>query len=187
MMIMFDTKALKKLGFVNYDQLVAFSMLAILEPIKKNDYVKILKKEAKINVDMAKYFLEKGLIEISNDVIYVKKEKKEIILGIKKTMTEKTAKVKELEQVQMVINLWNEIVKDCPQVKYVTTQRIELVRNTCLRFSIDEIKKGFELVQQSDFLTKKEGWCASFDWALKNLERILEGQFTKTKKTKTKL
>lgn len=79
-----------------------------------------------------------------------------------------------------VANLFNEICISLPKVLKLTDARKQSIRNAS-KIIDDDFKGLFTKVEQSDFLTGKNGaWRgACFDWCLKkaNLIKIMEGNY----------
>ena len=79
-----------------------------------------------------------------------------------------------------VANLFNEICISLPKVLKLTDARKQSIRNAS-KIIDDDFKGLFTKVEQSDFLTGKNGvWRGcSFDWCLKkaNLIKIIEGNY----------
>ena len=84
-----------------------------------------------------------------------------------------------------VVDLFNSICKSLPKVTKMTDSRKRLIRNST-RLLDCELSEFFERVENSDFLTGREGdWNGcSFDWIFKpaNMVKILEGNYDNREK-----
>ena len=86
---------------------------------------------------------------------------------------------------QKVVDAYHEILKDLPGVRKVTSKRKKHIgaRHKELG-SIDEWKKYFQTVKDSDYLMGKiKEWKADFDWLINetNCAKVLEGKYTNRK------
>jgi len=92
---------------------------------------------------------------------------------------------------EAVQNAFNDICETLPKVKLLTPERKKRMRSIALKMEftndnyLPEYKKIFSLVNQSEFLSGRNGkWTnCSFDWVLKpaNLIKILEGNYIERK------
>lgn len=83
-----------------------------------------------------------------------------------------------------ITGLYNSICLSMPKVQKITDERKRAMKSILAKYSIDELKDGFRLAEESDFLSGRKGeWKAGFDWIInkKNLQKILEGNYTGTK------
>lgn len=80
-----------------------------------------------------------------------------------------------------IVNAFNDTCVSFPKVKKLSNSRKKAIRARLNTYSIDEIKKVFELAEQSDFLKGKNdrNWTATFDWMMKdsNMAKILDGNY----------
>lgn len=85
-----------------------------------------------------------------------------------------------------IVNCFNDTCVSFPKVKKLSNSRKKAIRARLNTYSVDEIKKVFELAEQSDFLKGKNdrNWTATFDWMMKdsNMAKILDGNY-KNKET----
>ena len=84
---------------------------------------------------------------------------------------------------QKIVDLWNRTTTTLPKVKALSnTRRIAIKRIwTETENSLEQIEKVFQQVQDSDFLTGRNGsWSmCGFDWVLKpaNWQKVIEGNY----------
>ena len=80
-----------------------------------------------------------------------------------------------------IVNAFNDTCVSFPKVKKLSNSRKKAIRARLNTYSVDEIKKVFELAEQSDFLKGKNdrNWTATFDWMMKdsNMAKILDGNY----------
>ena len=85
-----------------------------------------------------------------------------------------------------VVDLFNSTCTSLPEVQQLSDKRRKAIsaRMKEIKFNYDELKKVFETVEASDFLTGRAGeWQASFDWIFKpsNWQKIREGNYANRK------
>jgi hypothetical protein len=95
-----------------------------------------------------------------------------------------------------IISLWNKLAKenDLPSVSKLPDSRKDKILSRCKSIDLSRIedwKELFEIIPNCPFLLGESdsGWKVNFDWIVrndKNYLRILEGEFTKKKKTQQK-
>ena len=93
---------------------------------------------------------------------------------------------RERVEYSTVVNLFNSICVSLPSVKQLSDNRKKAIsaRMKEIDNDYDELKKIFESVEESDFLTgRSDKWQASFDWIFKlaNWQKIREGNYTNRK------
>ncbi len=100
-------------------------------------------------------------------------------------------KDKELEFTSnQLFDYWNTF-ENLPAIKTVSSQRMTKMKARLKQFSVDEIKKCFSMILESDFLSGKvKDWRADIDFVIKSqtvMSKILEGGYNhvSTKKTFT--
>lgn len=81
---------------------------------------------------------------------------------------------------QGVLDAYHECCPSFPAVIKLTETRKRAIKARLKDYGLDEIKRAFSLVGQSDFLKGSSGWQASFDWLMKpaNMTKVLEGNYT---------
>lgn len=88
-----------------------------------------------------------------------------------------------------IVDLFNEICKSYSKVTKVSNSRKTAINARLNDYSLEEIRKAFEMMEASDFLkgTNERGWKANFDWAMKdaNMAKILDGNYANKNKTTT--
>jgi len=87
-------------------------------------------------------------------------------------------------QAQQIADAYSHTCKNNPKLKGLTERRIKEINKLFLSYKPHEIKKAFQMVAESDFLSgRKVDWKAPFDWIIKpeNLTKILEGNYANHK------
>ena len=91
-------------------------------------------------------------------------------------------KENQKENAEKIIDLFNNNCPSLPKVSKLTEQRKKIINARLKEYSADELKKAFQLVEKSDFLTGRNGkWTgANFDWVMNpnNIVKILENNYT---------
>ena len=90
-------------------------------------------------------------------------------------------KEKDKTDYQGIINLYNGICKTLPKVTKLSDSRKRAIKARLKSYSVDDLKKAFQMAEESDFLSGRSGkWNASFDWLMNetNLVKVLDGNFT---------
>lgn len=88
-----------------------------------------------------------------------------------------------------IVNLFNSTCTSLSKIQRLTDKRKKAIKTRLKTFTIDDYKKAFQMVEESDFLSGRSGsWKASFDWLLNesNLIKVLEGNY-KNKQKSTKI
>lgn len=92
---------------------------------------------------------------------------------------------------QEIANLYNGMCKSLPQVTRLSDKRKQVIKSRLKRYSIDDLKKAFQMAEDSDFLSGRSGkWTgANFDWLMNetNLVKVLEGNYRNNKTTKIEI
>lgn len=85
---------------------------------------------------------------------------------------------------------WNSICIDLPKVKTMTDSRRRKIHARLEDFTQEDILEAMRLIQESDFLSGREGgWKANFDWLFlnsTNMAKVLEGNYVNKPPRKTK-
>ena len=92
-----------------------------------------------------------------------------------------------IDPVKEVVNSYNSICESFPKLQKLTYKRITAVKRILSSYSLDEIKRAFELAEKSDFLSGRKKtdnhytWRCSFDWLINpnNMVKVLEGNYNK--------
>lgn len=104
---------------------------------------------------------------------------------------DKEIEIEERERVnyQEVVNLYNDTCVSFPRVTAISEARKKAIKARLNKYSLDDLKKAFELAEESDFLkgNNKRNWTANFDWILKdaNMAKILDGNYANKEKRKS--
>lgn len=84
-------------------------------------------------------------------------------------------------QVSEIVNLYHEICISLPKLRKVDDDRKKAVEKLLKNFTVGDFEKAFTMVEESDFLTGRNGkWTScNFDWLVKakNLNKVLEGTY----------
>lgn len=82
---------------------------------------------------------------------------------------------------------YNKICKSLPRITELTQAQKHMMSTLLKTFTVDEIKKGFLLAEESDYLKGSNGaWRADFDWLIRpdNICKVLEKRYTNYRKAK---
>ena len=96
---------------------------------------------------------------------------------------EKKEKVKEkaVTDYRQIIDLFNDTCVSFPQVRSLSDARKKAINARLKTYSVDDLKKAFELAEASDFLKGKNNrdWQATYDWIMcdRNMAKILDGNY----------
>lgn len=94
---------------------------------------------------------------------------------------------KDINSLHKVVNMYNEICISFPKVTRISEQRKKAINARLKKYTVDDLKRAFELAEQSDFLkgSNNRNWSASFDWLMNdtNIAKVLDGNYiNKTQK-----
>lgn len=96
------------------------------------------------------------------------------------TINNNTINNKNIEY-EKVIEMFNTICVSYPKVKSLSEARKRSIRARLRTYSLDDLKKAFEAMEQSEFLkgNNSSDWSANFDWVMKdrNLAKVLDGNY----------
>ena len=86
-----------------------------------------------------------------------------------------------IDPVDEVVNYYNTICTSFPALQKLTDKRKTAIKRILLQYSLDEVKKAFEMAEDSDFLSgRNKAWSGcGFDWIMNqnNIVKILEGNY----------
>ena len=105
---------------------------------------------------------------------------------------EKDIEIDKRERInyQEIVDLYNNTCVSFPRAISISENRKEVIRERLKTYSVDDLRKIFEIAEQSDFLKgeNKRKWVATFDWMLEecNLVKILEGNYNNDSKKNQK-
>ena len=89
---------------------------------------------------------------------------------------------------QSVVDSFNSVCVSLPKVQKLTDKRRKAIKKTLSLLDDFSFENYFTLVEQSDFLTGRNGndWRADFDWILKpsNIIKVIEGNYANKTSTK---
>lgn len=110
----------------------------------------------------------------------IKKDKRDIVNVAVAEPSQKTDYDKYLE-------FYKGAVKSLAMPKVLSDKRKKALKTLSLKLSDDDIKRVFELAEESDFLSGRNGkWTGcSFDWLINynNALKVLEGQYSNSEKS----
>jgi hypothetical protein len=89
-----------------------------------------------------------------------------------------------------IVNLFNSTCTSLSKIQRLTDKRKKAIKTRLKTFTIDDYKKAFQMVEESDFLSGRSGsWKASFDWLLNeaNLIKVLEGNYKNNKTSRIEI
>lgn len=82
---------------------------------------------------------------------------------------------------QQIANMYNATCVSFPRLTRLSEKRKRAIKARLRKYSIDDIKRGFELAEESDFLKgeNNRNWSATFDWMMNdaNMAKILDGNY----------
>lgn len=80
-----------------------------------------------------------------------------------------------------VVETFNTICVSHPKVKSLSEARKKAIQARLRTYSMDDLKRAFEAMEQSEFLkgNNSSDWSANFDWVMKdrNLAKVLDGNY----------
>lgn len=83
---------------------------------------------------------------------------------------------------QKIIDMYNTTCVSYPEVCSLSESRKKAIKARLKKYSLEDLKKVFELAEASDFMkgANNRNWTADFDWIMKdaNIAKILEGKYT---------
>lgn len=90
-----------------------------------------------------------------------------------------------------IVTLFNNTCTSLSKIQRLTEKRKKAIKTRLKTFTIDDYKKAFQMVEESDFLSGRSGgdWKASFDWLLNeaNLIKVLEGNYKNNKTSRIEI
>lgn len=82
---------------------------------------------------------------------------------------------------QLIADMYNDTCVSYPKVTKLSDSRKKAIKARLKKYSPDDLKRAFELAEQSDFLkgNNNRNWSANFDWIIKdsNLAKVLDGNY----------
>ena len=86
-----------------------------------------------------------------------------------------------------IVTLYNQICVSLPRVTKISEKRKKAINARLKSYTIEEIKRCFELAEDSEFLRggNNRNWTADMDWLLKdsNIAKVLDGKYNQNKMT----
>ena len=80
-----------------------------------------------------------------------------------------------------IVQMYNQICVSFPSVTKISEKRKKAISARLKSYTIEEIRKCFELAEQSDFLkgANNRNWKADFDWLMcdSNIAKVLDGKY----------
>lgn len=109
--------------------------------------------------------------------------------GKQRATTKEYKEYKEVKNIYIIVrNFYNEICTSLPKCTKVSERRKKLIDARLRNYTVDDIKKVFELANESDFLSGRNGrWNGcNFDWLLNtnNFLKVIEGTYSNDKNKK---
>lgn len=87
---------------------------------------------------------------------------------------------------QLIADLYNNTCVSFPRLTKLSDSRKKAISARLKKYSVEDLKKAFEMAEQSDFLkgSNNRNWSANFDWIMNdtNLAKILDGNYNRAKK-----
>lgn len=82
---------------------------------------------------------------------------------------------------QQIADMYNATCVSFPRLTRLSEKRKRAIKARLRKYSIDDIKRVFELAEESDFLKgeNNRNWSATFDWMMNdaNMAKILDGNY----------
>lgn len=82
---------------------------------------------------------------------------------------------------QQIADMYNATCVSFPRLTVLSEKRKKAIKARLKKYSIDDIKRVFELAEESDFLkgSNNRNWSATFDWIMcdSNMAKILDGNY----------
>lgn len=82
---------------------------------------------------------------------------------------------------QQIADLYNDTCVSFPRLTKLSDTRKKAIKARLKNYSVDDLKKAFEMAESSSFLKggNSRNWSANFDWIMKdgNLAKILDGNY----------
>lgn len=120
---------------------------------------------------------------VTNCYTEIEKEK-EIDIDKEKEIETEREKSKKVDY-ELIARMYNDTCVSFPRLTTLSDARKKAIKARLNKYSIEDIKKAFELAEASDFLKGNNGrnWSATFDWIIKdtNIAKILDGNYNNTK------
>ena len=168
------------------------SGVIVIKHWKMHNYI------AKDRFHKSQYEEERSLLEVKDNGAYTIKDENlytECIQtvyadknSIDKNSIDKIYSEKNSIDYQEIIELYHKNCTSLPKVTKLTDARKKLINARIKDYSLEELEKAFKLVEESDFLTGRNGkWTgANFDWVMNtnNIVKILEGNYKNKTETK---
>ena len=86
---------------------------------------------------------------------------------------EKDIEIDKRERInyQEIVDLYNNTCVSFPRVVSISENRKKAIRARLKTYCVEDLKKVFEIAEQSDFLKGKndQNWTATFDWIFREL------------------
>ena len=90
-------------------------------------------------------------------------------------------RVKERNESQHIVDLYNSICVSFPSVRSLSTARKKAINARLKQYTVDDFKQCFENAEASSFLKggNDRNWTATFDWLIKdsNMAKVLDGNY----------
>lgn len=135
---------------------------------------KIEQEKAGLTGQMSGQISDKSIPEIEIDI----EIEKEIELEKKKEIN-----------YQLIADMYNNTCVSFPKVTRLSENRKKAIKARLNTYSLGDLKKLFELAEQSNFLKGKNdrNWQANFDWLIKdsNMAKVLDGNYQNQSRNST--
>lgn len=153
------------------------------------------------------YLLSQGLMEICSESEYVMTETQDLI-GSETDSARRVRKFRESKALQcntdvtncnteieieldkenrdrvnyqQIADMYNATCVSFPRLTVLSEKRKKSIKARLKKYSIDDIRRVFELTEESDFLkgSNNRNWSATFDWIMcdSNMAKILDGNY----------
>ena len=103
---------------------------------------------------------------------------------IEKELEKEGEKSKKVDY-ELIARMYNDTCVSFPRLTTLSDARKKAIKARLNKYSIEDIKRAFEIAESSDFLKGNNGrnWSANFDWIIKdsNIAKILDGNYNNKK------
>lgn len=92
---------------------------------------------------------------------------------------------------QLIADMYNDTCVSFPRLTQLSDKRKKAIKARLNKYTVDDLKRAFEMAEQSDFLKgdNSRNWSANFDWIMNdnNLAKILDGNYANKRPSKIEM
>jgi len=101
--------------------------------------------------------------------------------NVKKSNSKSNSKSKNNIDYQLIADMYNDTCVSFPKITKLSEKRKKAIKARLNNYTMDDLKKLFEMAESSDFLKGKneKNWSATFDWLIcdGNMAKVLDGNY----------